>query len=231
MIVTQTKNGLRFSQHGVVISELRLSPGPTHSVFDLLAATLDILNPNGPIGLLGFAGGGMIAPLRALDITTPIETCDLDQKSYHVFKKHAPHWSKQVQWHHAEAVQWLQHQPPRHFSVLIDDLSIPHNQDIIKPAVSWHALPALIRQKLKPDGTAVFNLMPPAGNAWTAHLQQVIQPFHAAQIVHLEEFENRILLAGRHLPDVRETGRRMRDALRRIGSRQAGRMHLRTLHR
>ena len=38
MNITKTEHGLRMSQHGVVITELRTSPGPTHSVADVLAA-------------------------------------------------------------------------------------------------------------------------------------------------------------------------------------------------
>jgi hypothetical protein len=53
--VTLTKHGLRLSQHGVVISELRTTPGPTHSVVDVLAALIAVLAPAGRIGVLGFA--------------------------------------------------------------------------------------------------------------------------------------------------------------------------------
>ena len=59
MDITSTKHGLRLSQHGVVISEMRATPGPTHSVFDVLAALVAVLMPAGRIGVLGFAGGGM----------------------------------------------------------------------------------------------------------------------------------------------------------------------------
>ena len=77
--ITPTKHGLRLSQHGVVISELRTSAGPTHSVFDVLAAAIAVLAPTGRIGVLGFAGGGMIAPLRGLGVASVIDSVDLDR--------------------------------------------------------------------------------------------------------------------------------------------------------
>ncbi len=77
--VKPTKIGLRLSQHGVVLSEMRTSPGPTHSVFDVLAAALAVLAPNQRIGVLGFAGGGMLAPLRGLGVTGPVEAVALER--------------------------------------------------------------------------------------------------------------------------------------------------------
>jgi len=229
MKVSKTKNGLRFSQHGVVISELRLTPSPTHSVFDILAASIAVLHPNGPIGVLGFAGGGMIAPLQALRVTSPIHTCDLDRESYRLFRQHAPAWKSQVRWNHTEAVRWLQHRPNRQFALLMDDLSVSEGSDIVKPAVSWHVLPSLMRKKLKPDGFAVFNLMPPSSHPWMRDIERVAAHFDVALLIVLDDFLNRVLIAGRSLPSAREMSRRMRMALDAIGSRQAGKMSIRTL--
>lgn len=86
-IITRTRNGLRLSQHGVVISELRTSPGPTHSVFDVLASIISVFAPQNRIGVLGFAGGGMMAPLRALGVRAVIDSVDLDRTGYDLFKK------------------------------------------------------------------------------------------------------------------------------------------------
>src|SRR5688572_22665040 len=151
MRVTQTKHGLRLSQHGVVISELRTTPGPTHSVFDVLAALLIILRPAGRIGVLGFAGGGMLAPLQELEMRTPFATVDLDQASYDLFSRHCPQWVPGVQWEHADAVQWLQRQPCK-FDLLMDDLSVPQDGDVVKPDICWRVVPDLIQRRLKPDG-------------------------------------------------------------------------------
>src|SRR6187402_1025733 len=107
MDIASTKHGLRLSQHGVVISELRTSPGPTHSVFDVLAALIAILAPVGRIGVLGFAGGGMMAPLRGLGVESTIDSVDLDRAGYDLFRRHCPAWAEQVNWREADAVAWL----------------------------------------------------------------------------------------------------------------------------
>ena len=57
MDITHTEHGLRLSQHGVVISELRTSSGPTHSVADVLAGLISVLRPEGRVGVLGFEIG------------------------------------------------------------------------------------------------------------------------------------------------------------------------------
>lgn len=227
MNITRTRHGLRLSQHGVVISELRTTAGPTHSVFDVLAATVAGLSHAGRVGMLGFAGGGMMAPLAALGKITPLEAVDLDRKAYQIFRTHCPQWISQVHWHHADAVAWLRQQP-RKFDLLLDDLSIPHAGDVIKPEVSWSTLPALIRQRLRPDGIAVFNLLPPPGRSFTASATGLAGQFATAHIIHLDDFENRILIAGRALPSARELGTHLRRALRQLRSRQAGRIRVRS---
>ncbi len=229
MDILVTKHGLRLSQHGVVISELRTSPGPTHSVFDVLSALIAVLRPTGRLGVLGFAGGGMMAPLRHLGVTTTIHSVDLDRPAYELFCQHCPEWRPQVVWEEADAVAWLQAQRPK-FDLLMEDLSVPHAGDVIKPDVSWSVLPPLIRRRLRPGGIAVFNLLKPTSGTWNPDLARVAGEFPTALIIHLEEFENRILVAGDALPSPRELGAGLRRALRRLRSRQAGRIRLQQLH-
>jgi len=228
MRITRTRHGLRLSQHGVVISELRLSAGPTQSVFDLLAALIAwrerrLTNTgHGRIGLLGFAGGGMLAPLSALGVSSTIDTCDLDRASYALFRQNCPHWTKQVRWHHADALAWLRRQRSG-FAILVDDLSVPGNRDVIKPAICWGELPRLMRERLQPDGWAVFNLLPSEANRWEPQLRTLIRMFPAARLIRLDEFENRLLVAGTRLPSARELGQGLRTLLRQIRSSQAER--------
>lgn len=228
MEIKTTKQGLRLVEHGVVISELRTSPGPTHSVFDVLAALASTSDPAGRIGVLGFAGGGMMAPLKALGFDTPIETVDLDRTGYDLFIRHCEKWSGPVQWHHGDAVNWLRRQR-QVFAMLIEDLSVPTQGDVIKPAVSWSVLPELIRSRLKPGGVAVFNLMLPPAGMWNPDLRRIAGLFREAHTVDFDEFENRILIAGDALPSARELGRTLRNALRKLRSRQAERIHLRSV--
>jgi len=224
-IITPTKHGLRLSQHGVVISELRTSPGPTHSVFDVLAAVITVLAPPGRIGVLGFAGGGMMAPLRALGVASMIDSVDLDRAGYDLFRQHCPQWAGGVKWEQVDAVAWLRQQPAG-FGLLMDDLSVPQDDDVFKPAVSWNVLPALLRQRLRPGGFGVLNLLPAPGGNWNADLTRIADLFAAARLLTLDEFENRILITGDDLPTARELGSLIRQALRRLRSRQAGRIRV-----
>lgn len=227
MHVIRTKNGLRLSQHGVVISELRTSPGPTHSVFDLLAALVVWFEPRGRAGMLGFAGGGMMAPLQALGWSSVIEAVDLDRASYDLFRQHCPEWVPRVRWQQAEAGQWLRRNRCR-FALLLEDLSIPTNGDVVKPGLCWEELPALIHRRLAPGGVALFNLLSPPSGRWSRDLPRIVKCFPAARIVSLDEFENRLLIAGEALPSSAAISRGLQGLLRGIGSRQADRFGVRT---
>ncbi len=228
MDITATPHGLRLSQHGVVISEMRISAGPTHSVFDLLAALIPVLAPRGRVGVLGFAGGGMMAPLAALGVDRLIDSVDLDQESHALFCRYCPAWAGRVAWEHADAEEWL-HRQPRDFGLLMDDLSVPRDGDVTKPAISWDVLPGAMRGRLRPGGITIANLLPPSGGPWEPALSQMARGSAAARIIHLDDFVNRILVAGEDLPSARSLGMRLRAALRQIGSRQAGRIHVRAL--
>lgn len=226
MDIRRTRHGLRLSQHGVVISELRTSPGPTHSVFDVLAALVVVLQPVGRVGMLGFAGGGMMAPLAALGWETPFDAVDLDRDAYDLFHQHCPVWASRVDWTQGDAVAWLRRQRLG-FGLLLEDLSVPVDGDVFKPAVCWDPLPALIRARLRPDGVAVFNLLRPPGEPWRRVLPHVTTHFADARVIQLDEFENRLLLAGAGLPSARQLSHRLRIALRGLRSRQADRLQVR----
>lgn len=228
MKITRTKLGLRLSQHGIVISELRTTPGPTHSVFDLLAALIAVFAPAGRVGVLGFAGGGMMAPLRQLGVEITLDAVDLDHLGYELFLRHCPEWSRHVNWQQADAVAWLMQQSPD-FGLLLDDLSVPSKGDVVKPAISWNELPALIRRRLRPGGVGIFNLLPPSKGSWNSPLMQIAGKFQAARIIHMEEFDNRILIVGDSLPSARTLSARMNSALLRLQSKQSRRMQVRTL--
>ncbi|NOS72627.1 MAG: hypothetical protein HOP33_22235 [Verrucomicrobia bacterium] len=227
-IITPTRHGLRLSQHGVVISELRTSPGPTHSVFDVLAATIAVLAPSGRIGVLGFAGGGMIAPLRGLGVASVIDSVDLDRAGFDLFRQHCPEWVGGVNWQQADALAWLREQP-RAFGLLLDDLSVPQDGDVFKPAISWNVLPKLMRQRIRPGGFGVFNLLPASSGTWKSDLKGIVALFKAARIIALDDFENHILITGDALPTARELGLQLRQSLRVLRSRQAGRIQVRTV--
>lgn len=215
----------------MVISELRTTPGPTHSVFDVLSATISVLTPCGRIGVMGFAGGGMIAPLRGMGVDAVITSVDLDRAGYDLFRKHCPDWRDGVKWQQADAVAWLRKQSST-FDLLMDDLSVPQGGDVFKPAISWDVLPKLMRKRIRSGGFGVFNLLPPNAS-WNSDLARLLNNFAEAQagslIIHLDDFENKILITGNILPNARELGSQLRQSLRRIRSRQARRIQVRTI--
>lgn len=225
MDITRTRHGLRLSQHGVVISELRTTAGPTHSVFDLLAALVVLFGGDGRAGVLGFAGGGMMAPLDALGHATPFDAVDLDRDAYRLFREHCPAWRDRVRWHHGEASAWLRARRGR-FGLLVDDLSVPRDGDVFKPDVSWDPLPGLIRRRLRPGGTAVWNLLVMPGDRWGDAVARVSAGHREVRVLRLDEFENRIVVAGDVLPDAAALGRSLRGLLRGIRSRQADRFRV-----
>ncbi len=237
MHITRTRHGLRLSQHGVVISELRVTAGPTHSVFDLLAGVMmlrDVAADAGDVtrgraALLGFAGGGMLAPLQALGFREEIAACDLDQRAHALFRQHCPQWAPFVRWERADALAWLRGQR-RRWAMIVDDLSLPRDGDVTKPAICWRdgGLPEAIRARLQADGWAVFNLLPPVpARAWGADVRRLGALFSETRTIALDEYENQILIGGRSLPSAGELARGLRACLDRIGSRQARRFTVR----
>lgn len=226
--VIPTATGLRLKQHGVVLSEMRSQPGPTQSVFDVLATLAHILRPRAPVALLGFAGGSIMAPLRTLSSTTPVAAVDLDRSGYDLFQQQASTWAGDIQWQQTDAFDWLQHQR-RRWPVIIDDLSVVLRRRVVKPDACYDTLPRLLRSKLDRHGVALCNLLRPTGMNWTEGLARFTQVFPAVRLIHLQEFENRILVAGRTLPPAGALGTEVRRTLRSLKSRQASRLRVQTL--
>ena len=227
MEIRATPGGIRLSQHGVVISEVRLGPGPTHSVFDVLAALIAILRPEARVGVLGFAAGGMMAPLRALGSDVRVDAVDLDAASYGVFEEHCLEWAGDVAWEQADAVRWLRHRREE-YPVLVDDLSVSMAGDVYKPDVSWDEIPALMSRRLGARGVGIFNCLPgPDGRIPSVFAERVLL-LGSVRVILLDDFENKVVLAGPGTPSAHWIGRQLRAALRRIGSLQSGRVRVRS---
>ena len=105
--VVRTRRGIRLVQQGLVLSEIRTTPGPTDSLFDVLAATIAALAPGPDVALLGFAGGGLVAPLRAMGFGHPLEAVDLSLVGEALFRAHSGPWVGRVTVHEDEASRWL----------------------------------------------------------------------------------------------------------------------------
>lgn len=218
MEIRTTRRGLRLVHGRHVLSEVLARPGPTHSVFDVLAATVAALS-NGPrVLLLGFAGGGMIAPLRALGCTERVDGVDLDLTGVRLFRRVGRDWSGEVRVVKEDALAAVKRE--RRVPFVIEDLSVQLDDgDVVKPPISFSPLPGLIARRLAADGAAVFNLLPQPGRTWLSLEREVAAPFAAVRVIHLEEFENRILIGARALPDPAALGYQLRGVLELIGSR------------
>jgi hypothetical protein len=227
MEIQATSGGIRLSQHGVVISEVRLKPGPTHSVFDVLAGLVAVLRPQARVGVLGFAAGGMMAPLRALGCDVRVDAVDLDAGSYGVFEKHCSAWARDVSWQQADAVTWLSRCRGK-YSVLVDDLSVPMSGDVFKPDVSWDEIPTWMSRRLGARGVGIFNCLPGPDGRIPSVFAERLAPLGPALVILLDDFENKVVMAGPGTPSARWVGKELRSALRRIGSLQSDRVQVRS---
>ncbi|MGB0581341.1 MAG: hypothetical protein ACPGVU_16705 [Limisphaerales bacterium] len=226
--VQSTWRGYRLKQNGSVLSEILRKPGPTHSIFDMLAAATTVMAPGKEIGLLGFAGGGMIAPLRTAGCHELIRSVDLDPDGYELFEHLSKKWCGEIEFTKGDAVKWLRNQRCT-FDVLIEDLSIPVSGDVEKPEVSLTVLPELIRKRLKPNGVVITNMLPSASLNWAKieSIHRGNQP--RAYVLHFDEFENRIMIAGDLEQSAQWISRRLRACLEQMESLQANRFRVRTL--
>lgn len=227
--VIPTRGGFRLMQNGTVLSELRLHPVATHSIFDVLAASVAALLHGDRFALLGFAAGSMLSPLRALNVQVPVQAVDLDGLGYQYFQKYCASWAGDLQWAQAEAGAWLRAQRSK-FDLILDDLSIPLAGDVAKPSISWEVLPRLMRQRLSKEGVVLSNLLRPTGGTWREGWQVFRQEFGAdCLVIEFQEFENRVLIAGAHRHTARSLTTELNKLLWRIGSKQTGRFKTRRL--
>jgi hypothetical protein len=228
MRIVRTRTGARVEEGGLILSEILDRPGATDTLFDVLAAAVAATARGGNMGMLGFAGGGVVAPLRAMGYGHPVEACDLDLSGERIFRELSAGWCGEVTVAKADAVAWLRarRQP---FDVILEDLSASVDGEITKPAVSLEVLPQLMARRLTPRGVAVMNVLPVPGHPWTTLLPRLAAPWRRALCIVLDDWENRILLAGADLDPAEETSRAIRRALRAIGSREADGISVRTL--
>jgi len=228
--VVRTRRGARLVDDDVTLSEVLDGPGPTHTLFDVLAACVAAFATGPRFLMLGFAGGGVVAPLRAMGYDAPVRAVVLARAGEALFRELSSAWCGPVELAHADAAGWLRSASGR-WDAILEDLSVPSPAGTIKPYDSIDALPALIRTRLAPGGVAVTNLLPLPGTSWDALTARVVHGHERALVVHLDEYENRVVLCGPILPDAATSSRAVRERLRSIGSDQAARLSVRTLRR
>lgn len=212
-----------------MLSEILAQPGPTDSVFDVLAAVASMTGTDARVAMLGFAAGGMIAPLRALGSEGAVRAVDLDLSKVPLFEELCGSWAGDVRVSHDEAGAWLSRQRSR-FDVVIEDLSIEVGDDVGKPKVSFTKLPGLIHRHLARSGIAVINVLPMAGWSWREVTEALCHPWRGrgAQIV-FTEYVNRFVVVGAKVPAPAALSRELRGRLQSIGSEIASKFSVRRL--
>ena len=212
-----------------VVSEVLDHPGPTDTLFDVLAACIAALAPGPRVAMLGFAAGGVVAPLRAMGFASPLRAVDLSLENVRLFRDMSQAWCGDVHVERDDAVSWLRRRRGA-FDLILEDLAISSPDDAVKPEVSWSTLPQWVARRLQAKGVAVTNVLPLRGRSWQTLLTGVAAPFDTAYVVHLDEYVNRIVLTGA-LPSPRAVSKRIRAALASIGSTQTDRLSVRRLTR
>lgn len=230
MRVVRTRRGARLVERDVVLSEILAKPGPTHALFDVLAACVAALAPGPRCAVLGFAGGGMVAPLRAMGFPHGVDAVDLSRAGEDLFRELSSGWAGSVRLTRADAAKWLRRGKTRYHAI-VEDLSITGPAGTIKPYASFESLPDLVRARLVPEGVAITNVLPLPGTSWAALLARIGWPHRVSMQVILDEYENRFVVAGDALPPAAEASRRVRARLRAIGSNQERKVAFRTLYR
>lgn len=223
----RTRRGWRLLQHGTVLSEVLTHPGPTHSVFDVLAAAADLHPAPRSMAVLGMGGGSLVMALRALGQRCRVEGVDWDDRGWQLLGRYR-RGLQPIHWHQGEATEWLRRRR-RRFDVVVEDLSVGVNGDVTKPEVTWTTLPHWVTRRLAPEGWAVWNLLCPPGRSWAWVEREWGGGQGCGWWVTFEDFDNRLwLVPGRNgdgvaerVADARGISRELRCRLERLGSRMA----------
>lgn len=213
-------------QNGLVLCELPREPGPAHSVWDVMACAVRLFAPGSRMAMLGFAGGGMVGSMRALGCEQEVHGIDLWSGGFEIFREVATDWSGAVNFAHEDAAEWLRRDRVP-FDVIVEDLSVPLRDDVVKPSISWMELPALIRRRVKKGGVVINNLLPTPGISWANQIEACrVGP---GVEVGFENFFNRVLIQGEQVGNARSCGPRLRQLMRELGSELSDSLKIRTL--
>lgn len=225
--IVETRQGFRLLQHGCILSDVRTTPGPTHGFFDVLAAWVHTFAPGPDCLILGFAAGGILAPLQALGHPLRITAVDLDDQAYQLWKSRCDPAPLTVDFHAAEALAWSRSHKKK-YDLILEDLSVPIGEDVFKPAISRGPLPACLHQLLRPGGAYVANLLKTADTCWKDWIHPQAGSARHVLIGKLSEHENRFLAVPRKTVPARTAQLQVLEALRQMRSRMEESLTVRT---
>lgn len=226
--IVPTANGADLIRGGATLSEVLRAPGPTHSVFDVIAAVVAAFTPAAAeVALLGFAGGGIVAPLRAMECDATIRGVDLDLSGVEVFERLCGSWCGEVSVEEAEAYAFLA--PRRKWSAIVDDLSVLGPKGETKPAVSLERLPQRMRKRTRAGGFVLHNVLDVPGRPFSRMEAELASHWPCAVSIRVAQHVNRLVLAAEALPPAREINARLNLELARIGSGMQQGIAVRTL--
>lgn len=226
--ITRDRHGAHVKDGQILLSRVLNRPGATDTLFDVLAAAVSCLSKGPRVAVLGFGAGGFLAPLRAMGCGCKIEGVDLWEEGERLFRELSDDWAGPVEFSCREAGSWLKNRRGA-YDLVLEDLSEPHPElGACKPWASFEELPAVIRGRLRPDGAALFNLLPWPGTSWKAILSTVSRPWAEARVIEFSDYENRLLLAGNSLESAAGLSRKISKALESIDSSLRGSCRLRT---
>lgn len=225
--IVRTARGARLLQGDAVLSEVLARAGPTHRFFDVLAASVIAFAPGPRFLMLGFAAGGMVAPLRGGGWAHAIHAVDRSDEGHALYRELSAGWGGPVHVERADALRFLRGR--RRWDLVLDDLSVEGAAGVTKPRASAEEVPGLVARRLRPGGVAMANLLGMPDRSWRDLLGAVRRPWPRALVITAAAYQNRVVVAGHELPAAREAGRRLRAALAALGSRMRGQVAVRTL--
>lgn len=226
--IVRTRKGAQLRQGGFVLSEILRKPGATGDLFDVIAACAAVLSTGPRNCVLGFGGGGIVAPLRAMGFTHRVEAVDLRSEGERVFRELSSDWGDPIRFVQAEALQWLAKRRGK-FDLIVEDLFVHGESGPEKPDASLEALPKLMYNRLSSSGSVVINIAPRPSLSWQEQVTVLSRPFRRAALLRFEDYENRLLLMGDQLANATILSRRVRSSLRAIESTQASRITIETV--
>jgi hypothetical protein len=197
-------------------------------MYDVVAGSAALLASGPRIVMLGFAGGGMIAPLRAAGCHLPVVAVDRSRRGEPTFRRLASGWCGDVRLDRGEAVDWLRRSRAR-MGLIVEDLTVNGAAGPTKPDVCLSPMPELMRRRLARGGVVVTNVLPMAGWTWRHLLTRMSSRHRRALVIHFLDWENRVLLCGSSLPPPRNLSHRLGMLMDCIGSRMRGRFSIRAL--